>query len=247
MGVTIAEVTTDTYRINAELPGRPVSFSFFLIKDEEPTLVETGFAALFDETLAAVRRVIDPATLRHIVVPHFEGDECGALNRFLQLAPDAAPVCSPIGVLTTSDFALRAPVAVTEDDTLILGTHRLRFLITPYVHQWDSMLAFDETTRTLFSSDVFIQPGPGPAVTDADLTDSMIGRYQTVGLFASRAHLDSALDKIEALAPTTLACHHGSVKSGQVPVYIRAMREADITGVVSWNPMMQEPTRSTAP
>lgn len=247
MGVTIAEVATDIYRINAELPGRPVSYSFFLIKDEEPTLVETGFAALFDETLAAVRQVVDPSTLRHIVVPHFEGDECGALNQFLEVAPRAVPICSPIGVLTTSDFALRAPVGVTGDDTLVIGSHRLRFLITPYVHQWDSMLAFDETTRTLFSSDVFIQPGPGPATTDADLTDSMIGQYQTIGLFPSRPHLDSALDTIEALAPATLACHHGSVKSGQIPAYIRAMREADITDVVSWNPLMREPAGGTAP
>jgi hypothetical protein len=55
----------------------------------------------------------------------------------------------------------------------------------------------------------------------------------------SRAHLDAALDKIEAVAPTTLACHHGSVKGGQITPYLRALREHDVTGVTEWNPMRE--------
>ena len=44
---TIAEVAEDIFRVNCALPDRPVTFSFFVIRDEEPALVETGFAALF--------------------------------------------------------------------------------------------------------------------------------------------------------------------------------------------------------
>jgi hypothetical protein len=104
------------------------------------------------------------------------------------------------------------------------------------------MLAYDEATRTLFSSDVFIEPGSGPAAIDTDMTNSMIGQFRTIGIFPSRAHLDSALDKIEALDPSTLDCHQGSVKNGDVPLYIKALREADVTGVVARNPLMQEPS-----
>ena len=35
MAVTIAEVAEHIYRVNAELPYSPVTFSFFLIRDEE--------------------------------------------------------------------------------------------------------------------------------------------------------------------------------------------------------------------
>lgn len=80
---TIAEVEKDIYRVNIEVPDSPVTFSFFVIKDDQPTLVQTGFGRLFTESLEAVKRLINPAMLRYIVVPHFEGDECGALNRFL--------------------------------------------------------------------------------------------------------------------------------------------------------------------
>jgi len=237
---TITEVARDIYRVNIKVSGVPVTYSFFVIKDELPALVETGLGRTFDESLEAVKRIIDPAKLRYIVVPHFEGDECGALNNFLALAPHAQPVCSPIGALTNlSDFAIREPVVAQEDRLLDLGQHRLGSLITPYVHQWDSMLAYDEVTRTVFSSDVFIQPGAGPATTDRDLTDEMLETYRGIGFFPSRAHLLAALDKIEAVQPQVLACHHGSVLSGRIPSYLQALREAEIFEPVAWNPYQE--------
>ena len=76
---------------------------------------------------------------------------------------------------------------------------------------------------------------------DGDHSDAMLASYRTVGIFPSRAHLDAALDKIEAVAPATLACHHGSVKGGQITPYLRALREHDVTGVTEWNPMREPP------
>jgi flavorubredoxin len=241
---TVTEIAPDIYRVNVERPGSPVTYSFFVVNDEQPTLVQTGFARAFPETLEAVRQVLDPSTLRYIIIPHFEGDESGALNHFLGQAPHAEAVGSPIGVRTNlSDFAIRPPVAVDENALLDLGRHRLRFLITPYVHTWDSMLAYAETTRVVFTSDVFTTPGAGPAVTSRDRTDEMLALYRANGLFPSRAHLLAALDKVESLQPRTLACHHGSVVDGQIDRYFQALRDNDVTGLpgVSY---MQEPAVS---
>ncbi len=235
---TIAEVAPDIYRINIEIPESIITYSFFLINDDQPALIETGFRQTFDESLEAVKKLIDVSKLRYIVVPHMEGDESGALNRFLEVAPSAQAVGSPIGVSTNlEDFAIRPPIGMDAGDFLDLGKHKLGFLITPYVHQWDSMLAYDSVTGTVFTSDLFIQPGAGPAVTDGDLTEDMLATYKAVGIFPSRAHLDAALDKIEALAPKTLACHHGSVIGSKIPAYINALRENDVTGLTIWNPM----------
>lgn len=237
---TIAEVAPDIYRINIEIPTAPVTFSFFLIKDELPALVETGFGKVFDESMEAVKQLIDPSRLRYIVAPHFEGDECGALNHFLAAAPHAEAVCSPVGMATSfSDFPIRPPLAVDEDSELDLGRRRLRFMMTPYVHQWESMLPYETTTRTVFTSDVFIQPGPRAAVTDEDLTEEMIATYRQIGIFPSRAHLNHALDKIEAVQPATLATHHGSVIGSKAGAYIRALREHDVCGLTEWNPMKE--------
>lgn len=237
---TVTEIAQDIYRINIEVPGAPLTFSFFVIKDDLPTLVETGMNRMFDESLEAVKTLIDPSTLRYILVPHFEGDECGALNQFLGLAPNAQPVCSPVGARTNiTDFAISEPIAMEDGQILDLGQHRLECLVTPYVHTWDGMLPYEHATGTQFCSDVFIQPGPGPATTDQAEIEGMLAMYKMNGIFPSRAHLDSALDKIEARDPKVLACHHGSVVTGQITAYFEAMRDGDIIGVTEWNPMRE--------
>src|SRR5215217_3096056 len=101
MEATTTEIAPDVFRISVYPPGAPVSFGCFLIRDELPAMVETGFNSMFDPIHDAVRRLIDPSTLRYLIVPHFEMDECGALNQFLAIAPHAEPVCSPLGAGVT--------------------------------------------------------------------------------------------------------------------------------------------------
>src|SRR6266540_7141062 len=107
----MATIAEDTFRINLEIPGAPIDVSFFVIRDEEPTLVETGFRRAFPDTFQAVARVIDPATLRYVVVPHLEGDESGALILFLERAPAAAPAARPaVAATNQTGSPLQQPV-----------------------------------------------------------------------------------------------------------------------------------------
>jgi len=80
-------------------------------------------------------------------------------------------------------------------------------------------------------------PGPGKATTDEAEIEGMLAMYKMTGIFPSRDHLDSALGKIEARNPKVLACHHGSVITGQVPAYMEAIRDPGIIEVTEWNPM----------
>lgn len=168
------------------------------------------------------------------MVPHFEADECGALNKFLFIALDAVPVCSPIGESSVSDFTEREPRVVDDGEILSIGSRKLRFILTPYVHLWDSLVIFEETQGVLYSSDLFGQPGEGPAATDQDLSDQMVESYRRNGLMPSMKHLHSALDKLDPLMTgtpriQTVACHHGSVLTGDLSPYFRALRENDVT------------------
>src|SRR5918912_3453072 len=130
MQANVAEIATDVFRISVYPPGAPVSFGCFLIRDENPTMVETGLRGMYDLIHDAVRRLIDPATLRYLVIPHFEMDECGSLNRFLAIAPHAEPVSSPLGAgLTLADFSERPAKAIGPDETLDLGRKKLRAVL----------------------------------------------------------------------------------------------------------------------
>lgn len=227
---TITEIASDVYRINVVLPDRPVTYSLFLVNDDSPTLIETSFATVFDEVKTAVESVVELKKIERIVVPHFEGDECGGLNNFLAAAPNAVAVCSPIGSSSIRDFTGKDPVVIADGEEIATGSKRLRLFLTPYVHAWDSLLAVEETDGTLFSSDLFIQPGDGKDFTDEDLSEQMVDLYKRIGLMPSMAHIRAALDKMKDIDIKTIACHHGSVLTGNLEPYYRAIWEQDFTG-----------------
>ena len=105
---TITEIAPDLYRISIYVPEANLQFNHFLVKDDEPMLYHTGMRRMFPLVREAVTRILDPAELRWIGFSHFEVDECGTLNEWLQVAPSAQAVCSIVGALVNmSDFADR--------------------------------------------------------------------------------------------------------------------------------------------
>lgn len=101
MDVTTTEVAPNVFRISVFPPGAPISFGCFLIRDEAPAMIETGFRGMFPLIHEQVKRLIDPTSLRYLIIPHFEMDECGSLNQFLEAAPHAQPMASPVGAQAT--------------------------------------------------------------------------------------------------------------------------------------------------
>jgi flavorubredoxin len=125
----VTEVAPDTYRISTFHPDYKIQFNQFLIKDDEPFLMHTGFKKMFKSTLNGVASVMDPAKLRWIGFSHFESDECGALNEWLGIASQAQAVCSFVGAMVmVNDFADRAARPLTDGEVLKTGKHSIRFI-----------------------------------------------------------------------------------------------------------------------
>jgi flavorubredoxin len=229
----ITEIASDVFRISIYPPGSPISFGCFLLRDDEPAMVETSFNGFFDLVRDAVGSLIDPATLRYIFIPHFEMDECGSLNRFLEIAPRAEPVCSPIGsFVTVTDFSSRPPRVLADSESIRLGRKTLTAVLAPWVHFWDTMLIHDEDGRTLFTSDLFLQPGDREPTTTDDRSEEIIATARLTGAFPSQALLERTLDRVELLSIDTLACHHGSVLKGDPRRYYQALRRQPIGDIL---------------
>jgi len=222
MKTTVTEITADVYRISTFHPDFGIQFNQFLVKDDEPFLMHTGFRQMFQLTKAGVGQVIDPAKLRWIGFSHFESDECGALNDWLATAPESQAVCSVVGAMVTiNDFAERPARPLADGEVLAIGRHELRFLATPHLpHGWDAGFFFDEVDKTLFCSDLFFQPGEMEPVT----TESLVGRAREAiqgnmqGPLALdlpyTPYTDPTLQRLADLSPNTLAVMHGSSFTG---------------------------------
>jgi flavorubredoxin len=233
--MAIKEIAPDLYRISTYVPEIDLQFNQFLIKDDEPLLFHTGMNALFPSVLEAVSSLIDPSGLRWIGFSHFEADECGSLNEWLQMAPAAQPVCSMIGALVSiNDFAIRPALGMTDGEVLNTGKHSFRFAQTPHVpHCWEAGLLFEQTQGTLLSSDLFHQSGDVEPLTESDVTGrarKTLVDYQAgpmANYMPYTKQTDSILQKLADLRPRTIAPMHGSAYVGDGE---RAIR--DLAGVM---------------
>jgi len=226
--VRVDHVTGGIYRISTFFGGqRRIGFNQFLIDDDAPALIHTGTFPMYDDVRAAVAEVLDPARLRYVIVPHFEADECGGMGRFITEAPSSVLTCSAVGArINLQYWDYKGPVKGMQDgDVLDLGTHRLRFWETPHVHHWDSQMVVEETTASLFPSDLFIQPHDQPVIVRENLGAEMCRWYQEVGLFGSADPVLRVVGRVERLAPTWVhPMHGGSLPADVLPGYIAALR-----------------------
>jgi len=218
----VTEIAPEVFRFCLYAPEIDLQFNYFLVRDEQPLLFTTGYRASFDLLRKAVAKVIDPAEIRWVAFSHFESDECGALNHWLEAAPHAQPVCSLVSAMVNvDDFAIRPPRGMADGELLDTGHRRFRFCSTAQLpHGWDAGLMFEENERTLFCSDLFHQGGNVEAITEADLMDRVRGTMRQIqaGPLANYMpytnQTDRILRRLADLKPKTLAIMHGSSYTG---------------------------------
>ena len=61
----------------------------FLIKAEEPVLVDTGMGMERQEFMKALKSIIDPRDLKWVWLTHDDADHTGSLREVLEAAPNA--------------------------------------------------------------------------------------------------------------------------------------------------------------
>jgi flavorubredoxin len=230
-GTNIQEVAEAIYRINTPLAlpdGQKFSFNQYLVIDDAPLLFHTGPRALFPLVRDAIAAVMPIARLRYVGFSHVEADECGSLNLLLAAAPEAEALCSQVAAMVSvNDLADRAPRALADGERLSLGRREIEWLDTPHVpHGWDAGLLMEHTTHTLFSGDLFTQPGPGDeALTTSDILGPSEAFRAPMDYFAHAPHTQRVLQRLATLQPRTLACMHGSAWRGDGAALLRHLAE----------------------
>jgi flavorubredoxin len=231
-GTRVDEIAAGIFRINTpiSIPGAgQFSFNQYLIADDAPLLFHTGPSRLFPLVHEALASVIPAQRLRYVAFSHFEADECGSLNQFLRVAPEAVPVCGGIAAMTSiSDIAERAPVVLADGQELELGKRTVRWFDTPHVpHAWECGLLLEVTTKTLLCGDLFTQGGSGEiALTTSDIVGPSEEFRRPLDYYAHAPQTQAVLERLALEKPTTLGCMHGSAWSGKGEQPLRELAAA---------------------
>jgi flavorubredoxin len=232
METKIAEIADGLYRISTFVPdiAAPAGFTFnqFLVLGDEPLMFHTGLRKMFQLNREAVGRIIAPERLRWIAFGHFEADECGAMNEWLAVAPQAQAVHGHTGCMVSlNDFADRPPREVKDGEVIELGGgKRVRYIDTPHIpHGWDAGVLYEESTGTLLCGDLFTQLGDGSALTEGDIVGPAIAAENLFKYSCLNPNMGSTIRGLAELSPRTLALMHGPSFSGDGRAALRALAD----------------------
>ncbi len=190
------------------------SYNAYLIEGSEKTvLIDTDDPAKKEELMSQLEGV---EKLDYIISLHAEQDHSGCIPDVLAKYPQAKVITSPKCKSMEMDL-----LAIPEDDfimvgdgeTLSLGNKTLRFIHTPWVHWPETMVAYLEEDKILFSCDFF---GAHLATSDLFVTDEA-QVYEAAKLYYAeimmpfRKIISKNLKKISAYEIDMIAPSHGPV------------------------------------
>lgn len=231
METKISEIADGIYRLSTYVSdlAPPAGFTFkqFLVMGDEPLMFHTGLRKMFPLNRDALNRIIPPERLRWLAFGHFEADECGAMNEWLAVAPQATPAHGQTGCMVSlNDFADRTPRLLTDGDVVELGRgKRVCFIDTPHTpHGWDAGVLYEVSTGTLLCGDLFTQLG-NDALTDGDIVGPAIAAEDVFKYSSLNPRMGVTIRSLSDLEPRTLALMHGPSFTGDGAAALRAVAD----------------------
>ena len=136
-----------------------VSYNSYLILDQKVALMDTVDRTKGDEWMARLDEALAGRTPDYLVTLHMEPDHAANIAAAMERFPSMCIVGSAKTFAMTAqffgtDYADRR-IVVAEGDTLCLGSHTLQFVMAPMVHWPEVMVAYEQSTKTLFTADAF--------------------------------------------------------------------------------------------
>ncbi|VAX28916.1 Flavodoxin [hydrothermal vent metagenome] len=190
------------------------SYNAYLIEGSEKTvLIDTVDPSMVDELLTQLENV---SKLDYVISLHAEQDHSGSIPLILSLYPDAKLISSPMAKGLLMEF-LHIPeesfITVSDGETISLGDKTLKFIHTPWVHWPETMVAYLEEDKILFSCDFF---GSHIATTNLFVSDEArvyeaAKRYYAEIMMPFRTIIKKNLEKLAAFEMAIIAPSHGPV------------------------------------
>ena len=201
-----------------------MAYNSYVIIDDKVAIMDGVDDRKAAEWEANLYEKLGDRTPDYIVVLHTEPDHSGSVARVMSTYPMCRCVCSATAAkfmrqfYPDLSFADRIDV-VKEGDTLLLGSHSLRFFAGPMVHWPDVLVAYDASDKILFSADAFGKFG-ALSKTDPDDWDCEARRYfiNICGKYGPQ--VQALLKKLSGLEISTICPLHGPILDKDLSHYI---------------------------
>ena len=214
-------VAKDTTSITAyfPLPGLGIlPINAFLIKAQQPLLVDTGLASMGKQFRDQLYKLIEPVDLKWIWITHTDPDHLGNLKDILNDAPNARIVTSYMGMgkMGLLGIPLDRVYLINPGQNLDVGDRKLLAVSPPTYDAPETCGLFDTKHHTLFSADSFGALMQEPAETaetiNADALREGCINWATIDApwlnKIDQAKFGDSLSDISRLNATTMLSSH---------------------------------------
>lgn len=222
----IYEITKDVFQFSLFNEKYGITFAQFLLRGEyEDILFETWHHKTFESLSNAISQVTSLERIKHIIVPHFEADEMGALMDFRKISPDLKVYATGMCCESLEDvLQINNTVHVWDWEIIQIDKFQCKFIHIPHVHQRDCMIMEELTTKTLFSADVFITSWDGQGLYENDMSEALESTVIHHGYMPSQKYLTQAIEKFEHDDIEIIAPMHGKSLKNHLKKYYKLFK-----------------------
>jgi flavorubredoxin len=134
-----------------------VCYNSYVIMDEKIALLDTVESTRGAGYIDSITRLLNGREPEYLIINHMELDHSGEVGEIKKRWPNIKIVgnAKTFKMLEGYYGITDNLVEVADGDELDLGTHKLKFVFTPWVHWPESMVTYDATDKVLFSADGF--------------------------------------------------------------------------------------------
>lgn len=191
------------------------TYNSYFIDAEKKLIVDTVKESFHDSFIEKVKSLTDPSSIDYILCTHTEPDHSGSLKYLLELAPEATVLGSGQAINYLTEMVGR-PFKwqkLKDGDVIDLGNMSLKIIGAPNLHWPDTIYAFLEEEKILFTCDSF-----GAHYADEKMFDDLVGDFNVafdyyfdVILKPYSKFLLKAIAKIENLDISCICPGHGPI------------------------------------
>ena len=135
-----------------------VAYNSYLISDDKSILIDTLEFGSKDDYIDEIELILQGKPLDYLVVNHMEPDHSSMIGLLLRVFPSMKIIGNNKTFKILEAYYKLKPeqfVEVSDGEELDLGYHKLKFVMTPWVHWPETMMTYDMTDKVLFSCDAF--------------------------------------------------------------------------------------------
>lgn len=204
------KIHDDLYQFTQELSFMNFTIHQYLLLTEEPILIYTGTFQQAQCILPKVKKLLNGAQLKYILVPHIESDECGGLPVFLEEYPDVITVCSQIGTRELPGFGYKGKLSPKNQGDILKGADfSIKCINYPSeVHLQNGLVFFEENRKIFFSSDLMLSFGDAAGKTKDSLWKTEVNNISLESI-PNEKKLNTLKNDLNSIEPEFIAAMHG--------------------------------------